>query len=171
MTISMYQASVPVFVSMLGALAGVLDKAKAHAAARKIDPAVLLAARLYPDMHPLVRQVQTTCDFAKGAGARLAGQEVPSYPDTETTFDELAARIAKTLAFLGTLKPEEIDGSEKRDITLRVGGEERAYKGLAYLLNSAMPNFYFHLTIAYAILRENGVEVGKADFLGRTPRS
>jgi len=166
MTISMYQASVPVFQQGLAALSGVLDKAAAHAAARKIDPAVLLQTRLFPDMFPLTRQVQIAADFAKGAPGRLAGVELPSYPDTETSFDELKARLTKTTEFLKTLTPAQIDGSEARDIHLKVGGQEMTFKGQAYLLHFALPNYFFHATAAYAILRSNGVELGKRDFIG-----
>ena len=166
MTISMYQASVPVFQPTLKALDAILGKAAAYAEARKIDPATLLNARLYPDMFALTRQVQIATDHAKGAGARLAGVAVPSFPDTEATLPELKERIARTLAFLATLKPGQIDGSEERDITITVGGQERHFKGLDYLLGYALPNFYFHAVTAYAILRHNGLEVGKRDFLG-----
>jgi hypothetical protein len=166
MPLSMYQASVPAFVRMLTNLQAILDKAAAHVAARKIEPAVLLNTRLYPDMFPLVRQVQLAADFAKGAGARLAGSEVPKYPDSEASFEELKARIAKTIDFLKGLKPTQIDGSEGREITLPIGGESLAFKGQAYLINFALPNFYFHITTAYAILRHCGVEIGKRDFIG-----
>jgi len=162
----MYQASVPVFLHTLTALAAVLDKAAAHAAQRKIEPSVLLNTRLFPDMFPLVRQVQLTADFAKGASARLAGIEVPKFADTETTFEEVKARIAKTVDFLKTLKPAQIDGSETREITIPIGGQPQAFKGEAYLLHFALPNFFFHATTAYDILRQCGVEVGKRDFLG-----
>jgi uncharacterized protein len=166
MTLSMYQASIPAFHQMLTALSGVLDKAEAHATAKKIDPAVLLATRLSPDMFPLSRQVQITCDFAKGAAARLAGIDNPSFADTEKTIPELKERIAKTLAFLATVQPAHIDGSEGRDITMKVGPQEMHFKGQPYLIGFALPNFYFHATTAYAILRANGVDVGKSDFLG-----
>lgn len=166
MTLSMYQASVPAFSQMLAALSGVLDKAEAHATAKKIDPTVLPATRLCPDMFPLARQVQIACDFAKGTAARLAGVDNPSFADTEKTFPELRERIAKTLAFIATLTPSQIDGSEDRDITLKVGPQEMHFKGQPYLVNFALPNFYFHLTSAYAILRANGVELGKMDYMG-----
>ena len=168
MTISMYAASVPVFTRTLGALDAILDKAAAYAEARKIDPAVLLNARLSPDMFAFTRQVQIATDHAKGAPARLAGLPVPSFEDTEKTFPELKARVGKTLAFLGALKPQQIDGSEGRDITLEVGGQDMAFKGQDYLLHFALPNFYFHATTAYAILRNNGLDIGKRDFMGRT---
>jgi len=166
MKISMYQVSVPVFTRMLNNLAAVLDKGAAYAEARKIDPLVLINARLYPDMLPLVKQVQIASDGAKGAVARLAGQEPPKYEDAETTFADLKARIQKTIAFLNTFKPEQIDGSEEKTITLQIRGNAVPFQGLAYLLNHATPNFYFHVTTAYDILRHNGVEIGKADYLG-----
>lgn len=167
MSISMYEASVPVFRQMLEALSAVLDKAEAHAAARKIDPPALLQARLYPDMFPLTRQVQIAADFAKGASARLAGVEVPRYDDSEQTFGELKQRIAKTLAFIDSLPQEAIAHSEERDITLTVAGNSMQFKGQQYLLRYALPNFYFHTTTAYAILRHNGIEIGKRDFIGK----
>jgi len=166
MTLSMYQASVPVFLRTLAALSGVLEKAAAHAAQRKIDPAVLLNTRLFPDMFPLVRQVQLTADFAKGAGARLAGIDVPKFADTESTFDELKGRIARTVDFVKTLKPAQIDGSEDREITIPIGGQPLAFKGQPYLLHFALPNFFFHAATAYDILRQCGVEVGKRDYIG-----
>lgn len=169
MSLSMYQASVPVFAQVLTALAKVLDKAEAHAAARKIDPAVLLGCRLAPDMFPLSRQVQTACDMAKGAAARLAGVEVPSWPDNETTFAGLKDRIGKTVGFVQSFKPAQIDGSEEREVTLKLGGNSVTFTGQAYLVHFVLPNFYFHATAAYAILRHNGVELGKRDFLGQVP--
>jgi hypothetical protein len=165
MPITMYASSVPVFERRLKALDAILDKAAAYAEARKIDPAVLVGARLYPDMFALARQVQIATDHAKGAGARLAGLPVPSYEDSEKTFAELKARIAKTLVFLATLEPEQINGSEARDIKVRAGPREYEFKGEDYLLNFALPNFYFHMSMAYAILRHNGVELGKQDYL------
>jgi uncharacterized protein len=166
MPLSMYQASVPVFQRTLGALDKILDKAAAYAEERKIDPAVLVGARLYPDMFPLSRQVQIATDAAKGAAARLAGLPVPSFEDTEKTFPELKARIAKTLSFIATVKPDQIDGSEGRDITLSAGTRELSFKGQEYLLFFALPNFYFHTTTTFGILRHNGVPIGKLDFLG-----
>ncbi len=166
MTLSMYQASIPAFTQVLTALSGVLDKAEAHATAKKIDPAVLLATRLSPDMFPLSRQVQIACDFAKGTAARLSGVENPAYADTETSFADLRARIAKTVGFLGSVLAATIDGTEDKDITMKVGPQEMHFKGQPYLVNFALPNFYFHATTAYAILRANGVELGKGDFLG-----
>jgi len=166
MSISMYQASVPVFIRMLTNLSGILDKAAADAEARKIDPAVFLNARLAPDMHPFTRQVQIAADFAKGASARLAGLEVPKYEDNEASIAELKARIDKTIAFVKTIKPAQIDDSEERVITLVQGDKTRTFKGQAYLLEYVFAHFYFHATTAYAILRHNGVPVGKKDFVG-----
>jgi hypothetical protein len=169
MPLTMYQASVPVFVQQLEALSTVLDKAEAHAAARKIDPAVLLSARLFPDMFPLVRQVQIACDFAKGASARLAGVEVPAWEDNERSFGDLRTRIRRTIEFIGMLKPAQIDDSERRTITIKIAGKPVTFEGQPYLVNFALPNFYFHATVAYAILRHNGVELGKRDFVGKVP--
>lgn len=167
MGLSMHAASVPVFKQMLGSLDGLLSRAEAHAAARKIDPGALLQARLFPDMFPLVRQVQVACDFAKSVPARLAGVEVPAYDDTEQTFPELRARIARTLAFIDALDAAAFDGSQQREIVLRPGTpKERTISGEAYLLNYGLPQFFFHVTTAYALLRHNGVEVGKKDFMG-----
>jgi hypothetical protein len=165
MSISMYGASTPLFLQMLPCLSAILDKTAAHAATKKIEPAVLLNARLFPDMFPVTRQVQIACDFAKGAVARLAGQEPPKYEDTETTIDELKARIAKTLDFIKRFTPAQIDGSEEKQISIPMGGETRTFKGENYLINVVLPNFFFHLTTAYAILRHNGVELGKSDFM------
>jgi hypothetical protein len=169
MSISMYDTSVPVFKQMLGALSGVLAKAEAHAVARKIDPDVLVQARLYPDMFPLMRQVWIATDFTKGACARLAGVEVPKFDDVERTIPELQARIAKTIAFIDTLTPAQIEGSEQRDVTITIGGSPRTFNGRLYLLHYALPNFYFHVTTAYDILRHNGLELAKKDFIGRLP--
>lgn len=166
MAVSMYQASAPRFANMLRNLSRILDKAAAHCEAKKIDPAVLLNARLYPDMFPLVRQVQIASDNAKGAVARLAGVEVPRYEDSEKTFDELKARIAKTIEFVNSVPAERIDGSEERDIHLKLGPLEVDWKGMQYLLGFALPNFYFHMVTAYDILRHNGVEVRKQDYIG-----
>jgi uncharacterized protein len=166
MNISMYQASAPRFVNTLNNLVAILDKAQAHAEAKQIDPAALTTSRLYPDMFPMARQVQIACDTAKGAVARLAGVEVPKHDDTEQTFPELKARIAKTIAFIKSVKPGQIDGSEDREIVLKLGGREITFKGMQYLLGFAHPNFYFHVTTAYNILRHNGVEIGKRDFIG-----
>ena len=166
MNISMYQSSVPVLIRMLGNLKAILGKAAAHAEARKIDPTVFTSARLFPDMFALARQIQVAADLAKGCAARLAGVEPPKYEDTETTFAELIARIDKTLAYLKTFKPEQIDGSEDKDIVLNSPRGTMNFKGLPYLLYFVHPNFYFHSTTAYNILRHNGVELGKMDFLG-----
>ncbi len=164
MSLSMHDASIGVFVRAFTALSRILDKAAAHAEAKKIDPAAFVQARLFPDMLPLVRQVQIASDTAKGAGARLAQVDVPSYPDTEATFAELQARIAKTVAFLRGLDATRFAGSEDRTITLKLD-RERTFSGRDYLLNFALPNFFFHVTTAYAILRHNGVEIGKPDYL------
>ncbi|HEU4621812.1 MAG TPA: DUF1993 domain-containing protein [Burkholderiaceae bacterium] len=166
--ISMYAASVPVFDRMLNNLSAILDKAMAHCAARKIEPQVLLNMRLSPDMFTLTRQVQIACDFAKGTAARLAGVEVPKYDDDESTFADLKARIAKTQAFIRTLSTGQIDGSETREISITIAGTPTTFKGLPYLLHFALPNFYFHATTAYGILRHAGVELGKRDFIGGT---
>lgn len=166
MTISMYQVSAPRFAHMLKNLSAILDKAQAFAEAKKIDSTVLMASRLYPDMFSLSRQVQVACDTAKGAVARLAGVDIPQYEDTEQTIEELKARIARTLEFIGTVKPVQIDGSEDKEIVLKIRGQETKFKGMQYLLAFAQPNFYFHVTTAYDILRHNGVEIGKRDYLG-----
>ena len=166
MPLSMYQASLPVFIRALTNLSAILDKGAAFAEAKKIDPAILVNARLAADMFPLARQVQIATDVSKGAAARLAGVEVPSYEDKEATFPELKERIAKTIAFLKTLKPEQIDGTEEKPIQLKVGGQDLTFTGQNYLLHFAIPNVFFHETATYAILRENGVELGKRDFLG-----
>jgi hypothetical protein len=166
MTISMYQASVPRFVNTLKNLSAILDKAQAHAEAKKVQPSVLLNCRLYPDMFPMKRQVQVACDTAKGAVARLAGVEVPKHEDTEETFAELKARIDKTIAFVETIKAAQIDGGEDKNIHLKLGSREVDWKGMQYLLGYALPNFYFHVVTAYDILRHNGVEVAKRDYIG-----
>ncbi len=166
MAISMSQASVPAFIRTLTSLSAILDKAAQHAAARKVDPAVLLGTRLFPDMFPLIKQVQLACDFAKGGAARLSGSEPPKFPDEEKTIDDLKARIAKTIDFVKGVKPAGIDGSEDRAIAIPIGGQTYNFKGQGYLVNMVLPNFYFHATTAYAILRHCGVEVGKRDFLG-----
>ena len=167
MTISMYEASAPRFVNILNNLAVLLDKAQAHCEARKIDPLVLTSYRLYPDMLPFTRQITIACDNAKGAVARLAGVEIPKHEDTEKTFEELKARIAKTVAFIQTIRPAQVDGSEEKDIVLKLRAREVPYKGMQYLLGFAIPNFYFHVVTAYAILRHNGVELGKSDYIGQ----
>lgn len=166
MALSMYEASVPRFVSMLRNLDAILAKAEAYAEAKKIDPAVLLSARLYPDMFALLRQVQIATDHAKGAVARLAGADVPKYEDNEQSFGDVRARLAKTIAFVETFRPDQIDGSEGRDIALKIGGHDLAFNGEHYLIGFALPNFYFHLVTAYNILRHSGVEIGKRDYMG-----
>ena len=166
MAISMHGASVPLFTQMLNALSGVLDKGAAFAAAKKVEPAVLLGSRLAPDMLTLTRQVQIASDTSKACVARLAGVEAPKYEDTEASFDDLKARIAKTVAFLDTVTTAQIDGSEEREITLKFPSRELKFTGQRYLVNWAIPNFTFHCTTAFAILRHNGVEIGKQDFLG-----
>jgi len=166
MTISMYQASAPRFANALKNLSAMLDKAQAHCDAKKIDPLVLTGARLYPDMFAFARQVQVACDTAKGALARLAKVEIPKHEDTEKTFEELKARIAKTVAFIETFKPAQIDGTEDKDYVIKLGPREVQWKGMQYLLGFALPNFYFHAATAYDILRHNGVELAKRDFIG-----
>jgi len=166
MTFNIYQASVPSFLQTLGALSNILTKAAAHAEAKKIDPSVLITARLAPDMHPLARQIQMTSDQVKGAAARLAGVDIPSFPDTETTFAELQQRISKTVDFIKSLKPAQFEGAESREVSLTLGGQKVSWKGSVYLFNFVYPNFYFHASTAYDILRHNGVEIGKRDFLG-----
>ena len=167
MSLSMYEASIPVFIRSLNNLSAILDKAVASAEARKIDPSVLIQARLAPDMHPLPRQIQIATDGAKGCAARLAGVEVPSFPDTETTFPELKARLAKTVDFLQSITESQVDGSEERPVTLKFPGNELTFTGKSFLFGFALPNLFFHVTAAYAILRHNGVDVGKMDYLGR----
>jgi hypothetical protein len=167
MSISMYAASIPVFRQMLGSLDALLAKAESHASERKIDPAALLQARLFPDMLPLLRQVQIASDFAKGVAGRLADAELPSFEDKESSFAELRARIAKTLSFLDSLDAAQVDGSETREIVLRPGTpKEQKLDGQTYLLHYGLPQFFFHVTTAYAILRHNGIEIGKRDFIG-----
>ncbi len=165
MAISMYQASAPRFVHALKSLSAILGKAQAHCEAKKIDPLVLTGSRLYPDMFALARQVQIACDSAKGAVARLAGVEIPKHEDTEKTFEELQMRIIKTLDFIATVNAAQVDGSEDKEIVIKLRGKDTAFKGMPYLLGFAWPNFYFHVTTAYNILRHNGVEIGKSDFL------
>jgi len=165
--LSLHQASVPVFKQMLGGLAGVLSKAEAHAGARNIDPQVLLQSRLFPDMFALLRQVQIACDFARGVSARLAGAELPSVADDETSFAQLQARIQSTLEFLDGLPVAAFDEAASREIVLRPGTpKERRFAGSPYLLSYGLPQFFFHITTAYAILRHNGVELGKKDYMG-----
>jgi hypothetical protein len=162
----MYQASVPVFRHQITALAKILGKAEEHANARKIDPAALIQCRLYPDMFPLARQVQIASDTAKFAAARLAGVEAPSWEDIENTFAQLQERCEKTDRYLATFAPAQIDGSEEREVVLKMREGQMTFTGQQYLLGFATPNFYFHITTAYALLRQCGVEIGKRDFLG-----
>jgi len=167
MTSSLYITSVPVFKQMLGGLSGILAKADAHAVARKIEPNALLQARLFPDMFALVRQVQVACDFAKSVSARLAGVEVPSFTDTEQSFADLQVRIVKTLEFIDSLTAQQYEGSDSREIVTQAGTpKEKRFTGQSYLLNYGLPHFFFHVTTAYAILRHNGVELGKKDYVG-----
>jgi hypothetical protein len=168
MAISMYTASIPVFKQILNALSDILNKAETHATEKKIEPNALLQARLFPDMFPFTRQVQIAADFAKSVSARLAGVDVPAYEDNEQSFADLRARIAKTVAFIDGLKPAQIDGSEEREIVLRPGTpKEQKFTGEAYLLNYGLPQFFFHVTAAYSILRHNGMEIGKRDYMGK----
>ena len=169
MPISMYQASVPICIHVLKNLSAILKKGAAHAEAKKIDSAVLAGCRLYPDMFPLTRQVQIASDTAKGCGARLSGIEVPKFPDNETTIPELIKRVDKTIAFLNKLKARQIDGTEQKKITLEFPQLTLEFTGVQYLLGFVLPNLYFHLTTAYNILRHNGLEIGKRDFLGAAP--
>ncbi len=166
MKISMYEASVPQFVKILGNLSNILDKAQAHVDAKKLDPAALTEYRLFPDMLPMRSQVQIACDTAKGVVARLAGVDIPVHEDTEKSLADLKARIAKAVAFIQTMKPQQLDGTEDRQIVIKRGETEIPYTGMQFLLGRALPNFYFHVTTAYNILRHNGIEIGKRDYLG-----
>ena len=166
MTLSMYQASVPRFINILGNLNAILDKTQAHVDAKKLDETALTGFRLYPDMLPMARQIMIATDTAKGLAARLAGVDIPVYEDTEKTLAELKARIAKTIAYLQTFTPAQIDGTEDKEIVIKRGDKETRYTGMQFMLGHAVPNFYFHVTTTYAILRHNGVEIGKRDFLG-----
>jgi hypothetical protein len=166
MALSLYDVSIPPLIRGLTNLSAVLDKAAAHAEAKKIDPAVLAQARLYPDMHPLTRQVQIACDTAKGAAGRLAGIDIPKHEDNEVSLAELKQRIGKTLDFLKTVKASQFEGAESRSIEIKTPNRTLSFTGLTYLNHFVLPNFYFHETIAYALLRHGGVEVGKMDFLG-----
>lgn len=166
MAMSMYAAGVPVFQHMLRNLSHILDKGEASARARKFDPSVLLAARLAPDMLPLLRQIPIACDAAKNGVARISGVEAPKFEDNEANFDELRARIRKTLDYLETVPAAKMDGTEDKDITFPVGRDStRTMKAQAYLTTWVLPNFFFHVTTAYAILRHNGVDLGKPDYL------
>jgi uncharacterized protein len=164
----MFDASIPHLTHYLKALSAILKKAESHCEAKKIDPNALLNFRLFPDMLAFTRQVQIACDFAKGCGARLAGVPVPNFPDEEKTFADLQARIAKTIDYIGTFSKQQLDGAAARDVTIKVGGKDTTMSGLQYFSGFVVPNFYFHLTTAYNILRHNGVELGKGDFMGRT---
>lgn len=166
MTISMYQASVPVFRRGLGALGAILDKTAAHCVEQKIEESALLRARLFPDMFDFTKQVQVAADFAKGGAARLAGLEPPKYDDNEASFAELKARVERTVAYLGTFTAAQIDGSEQRRISYQLGRFPIDMQGLPYLLDFVLPNFYFHYTTAYDLLRHNGVPLGKRDYMG-----
>jgi hypothetical protein len=166
MSTLLYQATVPVFVQSLESLSAIIDKAAAHAEAHKIDAAVLLASRLRPDMLPFVRQTQIVCDGAKNMTGRLAGVEVPRFEDNEASFDDIKARIKKTLAFIGDVHISDVEAGENREIVFPLGPNKMKMKGPDYIFHFALPNFYFHLTTAYGILRHNGVEIGKRDFLG-----
>lgn len=167
MTISMYNASVPIFKQLLDSLNTILAKANSHVMDNKIDPNTLLEASLYPDMFNLTRQVQIAADFAKGVTARLAGIEVPVYEDDESSFPELQARITKTILFISGVAPTKIEGSEEREIITREGTpKEKKFNGQSYLLHYGLPQFFFHVTTAYDILRSNGIAIGKRDFMG-----
>jgi hypothetical protein len=168
MKVSMYQASVPPIVRSLNNLADILGKAATHAELKKFGPDVLTNSRLFPDMFPLAKQVQIASDISKGGAARLAQVEAPAYEDNEATIQDLVARLRKTVAFLETLKPEQIDGSEGRTVTWKTRTSEKSMQGLPYLFNHVLPNVFFHVTTAYNILRHNGVEIGKQDFLGKS---
>jgi hypothetical protein len=167
MTISLYAASVPVFKQMLGSVSAILSKAEQHAAAKNIEPGALLQDRLFPDMFPLVRQVQIAADFARGVSARLAGVDVPKFDDNEQSFADLQALLSKSIAFIDAITPAQIDGNEAREIVTRPGTpKERKFNGQSYLLSYGLPQFFFHVTTIYAILRHNGLEIGKRDYMG-----
>jgi hypothetical protein len=165
MALSLYDASIPSYLHMLRNLAALLAKAEAHAASTGADPAAFLEARLAPDMHPLTRQVQMASDAAKGGAARLAGVTPPSFPDTETTWAEVKERIAKTIAFLETIKPDQVDGDETRTIELPVPGRTLTFTARDFLFQFSLPNFFFHVVTAYGLLRAEGVPLGKMDYL------
>lgn len=166
MALSLYDVSIPVLIRGLSNLSAIIDKASAHAESKKFDPVILAQARLYPDMHPLTRQVQIACDTAKGAAGRLAGIDIPKHEDNETTLAELKQRIGKTLDFLKTVKASQLEGAESRAIEIKTPNRTLTFTGLTYVNHFVLPNFYFHESIAYALLRHNGVEIGKMDFLG-----
>lgn len=168
MSDAIYTSSVPVFRQMLGGLDAILAKAQMHAAEKSIEPSALTQARLFPDMFPLARQVQIACDFARGISARLAGVEVPKYDDREHTFDELRGLVTRSLDFINGLEAAKFDGAAQREIVLRPGTpKERRFTGQAYLLSYGLPQFFFHVTTAYALLRHNGIEIGKRDYMGQ----
>jgi hypothetical protein len=169
MSMSMYQASVPIFVQMLSGLSGVLDKAEAHCTEKKIDPVVMLGSRLYPNMWALTKEVVAATDFARNTTARLAGKEPLAIEETEKSFADLKARIKRTIEYVEGFKPAEIDGSEQRVLSFKMGGRDVSFKGQDFLVGFALPNFYFFCTTAYDILRHNGVELVKRDYLGKTP--
>ena len=166
MSVSLYDVSIPILTLSLNNLAAILDKAASHSEAKKVDPKALPAARLIIDMLRLSAQIQIACDTAKGAAARLAGIEIPKHEDTEATLKELKARIAKTLVFIKSIKPEQLQGAETREVILKNPQGSLKFTGLTYVTNFVLPNFFFHVTMAYALLRKNGVELGKRDFLG-----
>jgi uncharacterized protein len=166
MSISIYDFSIPPLTRGLTNLSSILEKAAAYASAKKIDPVVLAQARLYPDMHPMSRQVQIACDTAKGAAGRLAGIEIPKHEDTETTLAELKQRVGRTLDFLKTVKAEQLKDAENRPIEIKFPSGTWKFTALAYVADFVLPNFYFHESMTYALLRHNGVEIGKGDFLG-----
>ena len=168
-SLTMYKASEPAFLQMLDALDSILTKAEAHATTRKIAPETLLQARLFPDMFSFTRQVQLACDFAMRTMARLSGMEPPSVPDTEKTFEELHARIARAVSYVKVADARAIDNAANKDITFPAGGSDKTLNGVDYLTRFALPHFYFHVTMAYAILRENGVDLGKRDYMGAVP--
>jgi uncharacterized protein len=168
MSRSMYASSIPVFKQMLGGLAAILTKAEAHTTEKNIDPAALTQARLFPDMFPLSKQVQIACDFARGVSARLAGAEVPKYDDNERTFDELRGLIARSIGFIDSFSPTQFEDAAQREIVTRPGTpKERRFNGQSYLLSYGLPQFFFHVTTAYALLRHNGIEIGKRDYMGQ----
>jgi hypothetical protein len=166
MSISLYDVSIPVLTLTLSNLSAILDKAASHADTKKVDPKAIPQARLIVDMLPLSAQIQIACDTAKGAAARLAGVDIPKHEDTEATLPELKARVAKTLDFIKTIKPEQVQGAETREIVLQFPQTTLKFTGINYLTNFVLPNFFFHVTMAYALLRKNGVDLGKRDFLG-----
>jgi hypothetical protein len=166
MSVSMYTVSAPIFIQFLTALSGVLDKAQAHIDAKKLDESFFMGMRIYPDMHNFTRQVRASCDHAVNACARIAGVELPAFENNETTIAQLKARIEKAIAFVRTIKPGQIDGMEEKEIVVKFASGERRFTGQSMLINFSLPNFYFHTTTAYDILRHCGVEIGKRDFMG-----